>query len=649
MKKKKLLLVTLCILGLYGCNRQRPTVIERPVFDVWSSTILEIDKIEMSDSATVFHIDAYYQPNRSIKIDNETYIQKSGSNEKILVIRAEGINLDEDTNMPESGMLSFKLFFPPLKKGITKIDFIESDYKIWGIRLLPNAKIKFDPIPKDVATTSDDPLPTPEYNTQPAQISGQMLGYVNGMDINSVTIIALNHIYLKRSEITIPIAEDGSFSGGVSLGLAGIYKSSEGLLFLTPGKETKIYVDLKKRSRFQSRYRTDKEPDDSIYTYVSGNFTSAELDDINKVGGSISGVPDLANSFQELYQEIANMTPEEFKQYILGFMNKRLDEIRQKGYSANMQMMMENAIKIQVYIIMMQYQGLIYNAYVYTNNITTLEERDKVTFRAEIPGAEYYSVMKEELNNDSISYLPNFGVLAVLLSDNDYVRFFCIPDGRDEPTKERLAYFNEKFVSVMGTDKSILLAVIQSQFYGIQLANLKYFTETEKQEIRDIFRDRPVYAETLIAESDRIEAIITATKENNESMKNEPPDVPQEQMLDAILAKYNGKVVVMDIWGTWCPPCMSAMRTIQPLKDEMKGKDVVFLYIADEISPLDAWEQTYPAISGEHYRVKQAQMNYWGINTYPSYMVYDRQGKELAKYTGFPGIDVMKRTIEKGL
>ena len=644
---KKLLFIALCSLAFCSYGQKRPEVIERPVFDVWNSSTLEIDKIEMSDSAIVFHIDAYFKPNNWIKIDKEAHIRENGSDEKLLVVRAEGINLGEKINIPGSGTISFKLYFPPLKPEITNIDFIESDFKIWGIRLLPNAKIKIDPIPEDVAKTSDKPLPTPEYSTKPAQVSGRILGYVNDMKNNSVTIPFFNTLYLKQSEVTFPIAEDGSFSGEITPGLAGIYKSSAGDLFLIPGTETKIYTDLKKRSRYQSRYRTDKEPGDSIYTYTSGYFTSAELESIRQVSGHISkALPNLPGS-QKLYKEIVNMSPEEFKQYCLGFLNRRLEELNRNAYSPNMQMMIENAIKIEVYSFMMQYEGHISTAYFQENNITTREEAAKVTFKPEKPGAEYYSYLKGELN-DYMLYLPNYLLLTETLVGG-YNEFFSLRDMKNTTAKERFTYFNEKFVSVTGANNGVWLDVMRALCYGWQLIDMKYFTETEKQEIRDIFRNKPVYAEALIAESDKTEAIIAATKASNKSIVNEPPDVSQEQMFDAILAKYRGKVVVIDIWGTWCGPCIMAMKTIQPLKDEMKDKDVVFLYIADETSPLDEWKKMSPNISGEHYRMNQTQMKYWGIRAYPSYMIYDRQGKELTKYVDFPGVDVMKRAIEKGL
>ena len=89
------------------------------------------------------------------------------------------------------------------------------------------------------------------------------------------------------------------------------------------------------------------------------------------------------------------------------------------------------------------------------------------------------------------------------------------------------------------------------------------------------------------------------------------------------------------------------------MKEEMKGKDVVFLYLTGETSPLDAFTQAYPTITGEHFRVSEAQWRYWmdtfGIGGIPTYMIYDRQGKQLARHLGFPGVDTIKKGIEKGL
>jgi thiol-disulfide isomerase/thioredoxin len=43
------------------------------------------------------------------------------------------------------------------------------------------------------------------------------------------------------------------------------------------------------------------------------------------------------------------------------------------------------------------------------------------------------------------------------------------------------------------------------------------------------------------------------------------------------LAAYRGKVVVMNLWATWCPPCRAEMPDLQRLADAYKGRNVVVI------------------------------------------------------------------------
>ena len=159
---------------------------------------------------------------------------------------------------------------------------------------------------------------------------------------------------------------------------------------------------------------------------------------------------------------------------------------------------------------------------------------------------------------------------------------------------------------------------------------------------------------STMTESDKVETTITVSNENKDCILNDVPQlVAQEKLLDAILSKYKGKVVLVDFWATWCGPCMTAMKSILPMKEEMKGTDVVFLYLTGETSPLAAFNKTYPTITGEHYRVSDAQWRYlcntFDIKGIPTYMIFDRQGKLLDKYVGFPGVNKLRVSINKGL
>ncbi|MBR3122812.1 MAG: hypothetical protein IKH48_01470 [Prevotella sp.] len=92
---------------------------------------------------------------------------------------------------------------------------------------------------------------------------------------------------------------------------------------------------------------------------------------------------------------------------------------------------------------------------------------------------------------------------------------------------------------------------------------------------------------------------------------------------------------------------------MEPLKEELKGKDIVFVYITDESSPLAEWSEQVLKIPGLHYRVgpsiwpllfgpKDATRVYISI---PRYYLYNRQGERVWEELGFD--DEVLETIEK--
>jgi thiol-disulfide isomerase/thioredoxin len=45
---------------------------------------------------------------------------------------------------------------------------------------------------------------------------------------------------------------------------------------------------------------------------------------------------------------------------------------------------------------------------------------------------------------------------------------------------------------------------------------------------------------------------------------------------------YRGKIVVLNFWATWCPPCRTEMPDLNRLADAHRGGDVVVIAISDE-------------------------------------------------------------------
>ena len=50
------------------------------------------------------------------------------------------------------------------------------------------------------------------------------------------------------------------------------------------------------------------------------------------------------------------------------------------------------------------------------------------------------------------------------------------------------------------------------------------------------------------------------------------------------LAKYKGKVVLLDFWGTWCGPCVEKLPKVQQFAEKYAGRDVVVIGIHSEQS-----------------------------------------------------------------
>jgi thiol-disulfide isomerase/thioredoxin len=115
------------------------------------------------------------------------------------------------------------------------------------------------------------------------------------------------------------------------------------------------------------------------------------------------------------------------------------------------------------------------------------------------------------------------------------------------------------------------------------------------------------------------------------------PDYRQISSLRELLAPYKGKVVYLDLWGTWCGPCADQMKFEPQLRDKFRNSDVTFLFVDDDPDQLDSKWRTYIQVNdlkGEHVRIAHEQLQkIWEElsppdhrNLYPTYFIADRDG-----------------------
>jgi len=94
------------------------------------------------------------------------------------------------------------------------------------------------------------------------------------------------------------------------------------------------------------------------------------------------------------------------------------------------------------------------------------------------------------------------------------------------------------------------------------------------------------------------------------------------------LKDLRGKVVVVNFWATWCPPCRKEMPDLQALYEEFKGQGLVILAVSDEdadkVKPFIAERKiTYPVLLDPDRNVNKD----FQIEGIPKSFVYDRDGK----------------------
>jgi thiol-disulfide isomerase/thioredoxin len=127
--------------------------------------------------------------------------------------------------------------------------------------------------------------------------------------------------------------------------------------------------------------------------------------------------------------------------------------------------------------------------------------------------------------------------------------------------------------------------------------------------------------------------------------------------------RFAGKVVLVDIWGTWCPPCRDAVPGLVELQDEYREKGLVIVGVAFEDSK-DATVRrervtkfaeelgvNYLLCDGGTREVEEVFPTLKGFRGFPTVVIIGRDGKVRHANTVFIPREEKKirREVEKAL
>lgn len=594
---RKLLVYAAGIISLayVACSGPSNYSVEYPSIGGATNSALDITRIDVTDSSTVLHFNAYNRPGWWIKIDSATYIV--AGNDSLQVCATEGITLNEKLRMNSEGTESFSLTFPALPAGTRTIDFVENideGFQLWDIELQGGGDGYPEGLPKAMRhTPKDGPLPEPVLSCDSATINISILNYrpefgktLSMQAFNMATYDELPAVKLDeqgRATLNLLLAGNTSF-------LLLNDKVGVGSFTAAPGETTDVYIDARILGDRLLYHRPD-----SVKKSHQRLFTNGKYADLN---GNLAKqrIPYRIEFYSQPVGRY-DMTGDEYTAEALKLYNQLSDSI-DAWNGPQMIKELNRAVlagDLMAVINNAAYCGRIsfYNAHP--------DWKERMPFdsiKTVITPENIVTVINSaDFNNQALKIATDALVSAVPLS-RDYTQY---------------------------GDKAAQLQQLATLRRAAKSAKENNLTDSQLEELGKM--DSPFYADAAKA----IQANTLAAIESAKKIITPTPEVADEEVFDAIVAPHKGKVVLVDLWNTWCGPCRAAIKQNEPNKTgELSSPDIVWIYIADESSPFDAYANMIPDIKGMHYRLnaeqKAAISKRFNVDGIPFYIVVDRQG-----------------------
>ena len=617
---KKLLSTLLLALITIAGWAQKEVVWENPSAFTGSGNIeFDITKMELKETETVMHFRVKFIPNYWIRFAKESFLKTPDGKEYAVVSGKKTSEAESDVEldslfwMPESGLADLVLHFKPVPTDTKEIDFIEGyDEGAFRFFNICDKKTKKEPEwPaewKGVKYAQDEKLPEAKIGKGVARIKVKLLGYKPGMGME-LRVGGFRPLGEKEYvDESFPLADDGTATAEiplrmtreVSVGVSGV---AGGPLVIAPGQEIALLMNIGEGSNRPLA--------------IKGFLAKTNMD-LNE-----EFVKLLPKDAQVIRYEALSQcdTPEKRLAWLKNEFDKKIAEVKASDYTT--------AAKD---LLCMEAEGeFVEWSRFFGGNYTNLM---MTTGKARITSQkEYRDLLKA---NDSLLVLSE----AEKAYSYQYLdkptspcsdRFWTLPLSQlDKDFSTRAPWLNElqTVFFMFSTD--------EKEWDGL-MAQMKY------EDCKGIVTDYQKEQERLAQELAQKESIFFKKFD----------DVKPENILQTILDRYKGKAVLIDMWATWCGPCRAGHKAMAPMKEQMKGQNVQFVYITSPSSPMSTWQEMIKEIDGDHYYLTPEQYSYilakYESSGIPTYAVYNTQGEQTYKVIGFPGNEEIRKRLEEAM
>ena len=248
----------------------------------------------------------------------------------------------------------------------------------------------------------------------------------------------------------------------------------------------------------------------------------------------------------------------------------------------------------------------------------------------------YTQIKDRRLLNDSISsvqekYLEYVNVVNKIQSSGDYqkaLNTLCVGGEKG---------ITNAIIDSLCTDP-LVNSVHHAQILNEYIDHERCALPEELEPYIALIKE-PFFRNVIVKKNDYYKQVMKEKEEAVNAVIRPSSDVEGltdgKTILDKIVEPYRGRIVYLDIWGTWCAPCKRKLSESHKLKAELGGYDIVYLYLANR-SPEKSWKNVIAEYNLTdpncvHYNLPADQQHaveqYVELTGYPTYCLFDKQGR----------------------
>lgn len=646
MKSTKLFLLLLCLICGINVSASEKRI-NTPYWVYSPASDFAIKGITLTKTASILDVSIREGEGNKWSLDSAAHIEAAGKNYKILSVKR--FLIKDGKAEPEEFIFnnwftvgkgqtdSLIIIFEPIPGKIKSFDFIENDKSDWvalGVRTTG------EPYPSQLKAekkkSSGQTLQSfvPKYDK--ASIKGHIYGYNPKMKVSA----SHRNPFTNKNDISFQIDSLGNFRAETQCTSPINIYLEFGMPYITcqlvPGEEQTLDVDFAAMMARDLENQNKHYKKHGIHSYFAFSGTTAANSNIlNKDLNFVPEKFDTTTTFNEYISDIWNVY------------QKRLKEIdTDKSYNEQERTFAKLYLQKTYIDLRSEYALNMFYKYGGMNNDSI------ASIKAAAAHKQFTYVDDHAKELDLFKYMlspyvitSNYNFYLTYIKANYLRELVTAISSPSDDGKRSVTRYPE----VNGYEW--LKSFEQASQMAHNINTLKIVTDPVSWDSIS-----PVYLpilkqmnDTAIVLKAKLDKLVEGTDSNIKLCKT--PDCTDD-MFTAIAAQYQGKVLMIDCWATWCMPCRMGITAMAPIEEELAKQGAVFAFITNETSPAADWMKMIQTMPGDHYRLTPEQ---WaklkGLNGIPRYKIFDRSGKEILDQTGWGDQlkDIFKKTITEAL